>query len=296
METLATFPTELVTTIFVEGARMSTHLACTLCLVARWTRALAMPYLYSTIALETRQQKTKLYETLSKGVLPVEGRGDFNPQEQIQNLWIESVSSHTVDLFKRSINLIRLAVPILSLMWIVHNSTPTVLFPPMLSKNSITCRGDLDVLILDDMIDLSGYAGSDPVARSPLFQKVKYLRLSTSLKPDQPITLEPFCKLSHFAMPCRLTDISPLTDSFKEILDKPTITAFVLMIYSDETSQEERSAILEAFEKISMDYSVLQVLESDRGRLRQDWEIEARGGESIWKKAEEYTSAIKRQG
>ncbi|KAF6748543.1 hypothetical protein DFP72DRAFT_916232 [Ephemerocybe angulata] len=291
---LADFPQELVAQILSDGATISTQFTLNLCLVARWTRVLALPYLYSGAVLKTLSQSTKFYNTFQ---LPIPLRSypySLHPVDQLRGLWMTPASSRVVDIFRLSENIRNLALSAENMQWLIHSSVNTPLEPRSIPSQRFNGHHNFHLLIFNELHQHMRWTFAPGMLMpetdaSPFFRKVTHIHLSQYLpRESHRLSLEHWTNLTHIAIPVRPFEIQNSRIFEQDIGHNPTLTHIVFIVYTDLLSKEDQAQVLRVIEQygaeVDEEKSVEYVLQ-ERWQLQRNWEMEQRGGPSIWDRA-----------
>lgn len=293
---LSEFPKELVYHILDEGARMSTKFACTLCLVAQWTRALALPHLYSGAVLKTVSQSSKFAKILQESFVIKQKPYLFDPKDHLRGIWIEPASSRVVDIFRLADKLSNLALSVDNLEWLINGSVRIFTQPRMIPPRCFAAKQNLRLLIFNEAHHDSRWTFAPGILpeetdESPIFQKITHIQLSEPLaRDDMELNLEHYPNLSHLAVPYQVGDTLNLRNAFcNDFLDNPTLSRLVFVLYKDILSEGESNDSLKEvmeFGGNNLTGKAIAYVVCERKHLQRDWEYEQRGGASIWDRAQ----------
>lgn len=125
-----------------------------------------------------------------------------------------------------------------------------------------------------------------------MFEKVTHIQLAEPLRDDGlTLDLTHWPNLSHIAVPVRPWDCEENT-LIEDIWKTDSIIKLVLVVYTDDMTEEElgqtmdeiRAWFKEEGEKQD-DEKQSQYVLCERKNLQRDWELEQRGGATIWERA-----------
>ncbi|KAF8959446.1 hypothetical protein BDZ97DRAFT_1395061 [Flammula alnicola] len=292
-----TLPLELVDHILQYACILSTSFCLALSQLSKWTRQLALPYLYSTIIIKKLRTATVLPHILQTTPYhsPIPA---FLPKVHVRSLWIEAVSNRTLEFFRYCDNASNIALNNDNFLWLVQASSSAQNRMPFLSGQlsgqSILRKPDLHLLMLDAKRpdwSLAPLADSDP---SPLFNKITHLRIGRIGPYTSHLDLAHFKRLSHIAIPYHFPQQQPLSELLR-VFDFPSTIFLVVVLVKDALSElEYRNALEWIIETRTANPKVYAIASEDQD-LQKEWEEEARRGLDIWSKAEMFTQTLTSQ-
>ncbi|KAG2014210.1 hypothetical protein CC2G_011052 [Coprinopsis cinerea AmutBmut pab1-1] len=296
-------PQELVYKILVHGAEDSTSFSLTLCRTSKFHYQEFFSHLYNTVVIKNLDGSRKLVKTLR--ALEYEySFGTYQPGLAIENLWLESISNYAVEIYRFCTKISRFAAPMDNLYWLIHASTSKSLTHgewTTLDPINVANRPSLEVLILGGgnfRAQFSGLVSNNRSLMSPFWDNITKLWL-TECDDDfreQGIIFDSFPNLTHFAVPITPA-VSPLQPNdilapFESLVQHPSLTHLVLVIYPDRLVPQERTDIIAALRKALRNEPKLLAVEFNYSDLQLVWD-KRYGEKSIWEMAEAYTNRVK---
>ncbi|KAJ3537262.1 hypothetical protein NMY22_g5664 [Coprinellus aureogranulatus] len=291
---LSEFPKELVYHILDEGVRMSTGFAYTMCLVAQWARAMALPHLYSCAVLKTISKSNKFSECLKDSFLINGGSDIFDPKDHLRGIWVEPASSRVVDIFRLGDKLSNLALSVDNFEWLINGSVRLPVQRRMIPPRCFNVKPPIRLLLFNEAHHDSRWTFAPGILdsetdKSPLFKKITHIQLSEPLcRENMGLNLRHYTGLSHLAVPYRPGDLETSVDTFvQDFLSNSSVETLVLVVYADVLSEAEQDEALKEIKQFGKDRpGNIQYAVCKRQHLQRDWEYEQRGGASIWDRAQ----------
>jgi hypothetical protein len=289
----AYFPPELVFHIFSIAAAVSRHSCLALCRVSSWARHIALPHLLHTVVIKNHLSNSQFHRCLRE---PTYKPGDlaFRAAPFVRNVWMEAMSDGVLSVFSACDNIEHLAVTDGAFLWLIHASSPLAmvdLFSGKILQNAFTRDRDLHLTMINPARNWPhpNYP-HDATKRSQLFSKITHIRLAnlslsqTHWENDMSL----FTRLSHLAIP--LYDWLLNGSGLQHLLQLLSLDMLVAVIMQDLADRAPAKESLTAIRKVD---SRLYFVESHcQGvDIQSEWEVEMRGGESIWERAIRYTRA-----
>ncbi|EAU82426.2 hypothetical protein CC1G_11112 [Coprinopsis cinerea okayama7 len=270
-------PQELVYKILVHGAEDSTSFSLTLCRTSKFHYQEFFSHLYNTVVIKNLDGSRKL---------------------------LESISNYAVEIYRVCTKISRFAAPMDNLYWLIHVSTSKSLTHgewTTLDPINVANRPPLEVLILGSgnfRAQFSGLVSNNRSLMSPFWDNITKLWL-TECDDDfreQGIIFDSFPNLTHFAVPITPA-VSPLQPNdilapFESLVQHPSLTHLVLVIYPDRLVPQERTDIIAALRKALRNEPKLLAVEFNYSDLQLVWD-KRYGEKSIWEMAEAYTNRVK---
>ncbi|KAJ7278973.1 hypothetical protein C8J57DRAFT_1305169 [Mycena rebaudengoi] len=274
-------PTELVVKILEIAAASSTQTAATLCRVAQWVRDLAVPHLHTICEVGITLDKLALPEFATKMAA-----GDFLQADRIMKkrelgkfvhaLWNHWNGYQLIDFMKVCPNVHHIAFSELPLL--VSAVHPHAKFH--LTREFLATTHNIHITLFAD----PGMVG-----------------IPLSIRPNSFHALSTFSGLTHFALPylAELWFISVLIaaatametlDCIVVIVDPSVHPATVVLSATSQLMELHKSS--PKFLLFQAEITKDADLELNREKLREMWELEVRGGESLWDKARKYTHTL----
>ncbi|KAF9449481.1 hypothetical protein P691DRAFT_703126 [Macrolepiota fuliginosa MF-IS2] len=282
-------PPEVIEHVLHRGCAVDRHFCLTLCLVASWTRRLALPYLYSMVMLETQSSILNFDRVITKtknsssAVLPA--------RIHVRSLWVEPISNIVVDIFNACENLEYISVHEENLLWLIrapprqHASLPSTSF----LETATAPNRNLHLWIAKKrshkwtLYPMKTIITTRP---SPFLSYVTHLRLDCSAGYDILQNIKYLVRLTHLAV---AYDGSPSQDleALSQALRAAPVRdiCLVLILIVDVLSTAKRAEVLSWSASLHTEGKV-HILPSRTGNLRAEWEDEIKKGTNVWRKAE----------
>ncbi|KAF8885633.1 hypothetical protein BD779DRAFT_1532861 [Infundibulicybe gibba] len=255
----ARLPPELICKIFLHAARSSSSSCNTLCKVSTWARRIALPHLYTTVSIDPRIIDRFFTSVTSLPLLPP--NASFRPTDAVENLWITVGWAKFETLTQLCPNISHLAVRSYNFIWFLRADASLWERP----EKDADPGPDLHILMLRDhhTHNILTY-NYDPHQGNPLLPRITHLRLEDSHMP----------RITHYAMPCAGVDVRDLAHVLS-MIQETSIKVFVLILTGRRVT-EELDRIVEEWVR----------------KAREEWDVEVRGGVTIWERAFEYTQLV----
>ncbi|KAF8876148.1 hypothetical protein BD779DRAFT_1561233 [Infundibulicybe gibba] len=256
-------PPELVYEILLYAAKSSTSSCHALCQVSTWARRLALPHLYATISITPR--------TLPMFFV-------FG----VRHIWIAFKSANrTEELIKSFIlqycrNLSHFAI---------DARDTDHLFDGIPKENSnITSVEGVHILMLHNRTRSAHHPYDNP-----FFARVTHLRFGDPLGPRiRLLRLGHMRRLTHFAVPCSAVSVEEL-ECIPTVVQDTAVKCFVLIV-SNAYLDEDQCRVIEdwvcGMRKVDKRIYLVRSLYDG---YEKEWDMEVRGGVTIWERAFEYT-------
>jgi len=277
----ARLPVELVGHILGFAAAASRHSSLDICLVTSWSRRIALPYLFHSVVIGNGES----YTQFKKYLYPP---SDFHVAPFVHNLWLEGTyhdSRCILPIYESCSNVAHLALTVDLFNWLLHLTTPGMAE----ISDGVQCSPshDLQVTFLSSML---GVIGSGPSGdTSPIYKRVTHICLTNTSVVERHI--DSFIRLSHISMPCRgMSDRS--RTYLQRFLGLKTLKMLVVVILGDVVREKDRKELKGWVREVRQTDSRVFIIERHSLRIRDDWEKEMRGGESIWNRAIRYTTKL----
>lgn len=293
---LSQLPMELITYILCDACLLSTSFCTALSDLSKWTRTLALPFLYRTIVIK-KQGPSAAFSQLVSEIPIYSPQPHFKPKDHVKNLWVSAVSNRVLAIFEVCDNVVNLALHAENFLWLVHASTsnPSSDFSTsVLRPRSITRKSDLDVLIISAKKpnwSLINFVPSGNLPSSPVFAKITHLRIGSIGSYSSYLELAHFKRLTHIAVPYHRPGIHHLQQLLR-VFDFPATVFLVVVFMTDEITDENYEAGLRWIAHVRSTNPKVYAVPAQLCNLQQEWEDEVRGGLSIWNRAENFTEAL----
>ncbi|KAF8876149.1 hypothetical protein BD779DRAFT_174027 [Infundibulicybe gibba] len=180
-------PLEVVHNILLYAAE-SSYLSCrTLCEVSTWVRCLALPMLYTTVAVELPPLLHRFIDLIASGHVTCPPTPAFCPADTVRNLCVPTDSRIFESIMRHCNNVTHLAIHQSNLIQLINSTVPKHPIPESSARQSHRRRrqtkahegtGDLQILLFENNPShdwsLSSTFGD---AGHPLFERITHLRL-----------------------------------------------------------------------------------------------------------------------
>jgi hypothetical protein len=290
-------PIELVHDVLQLAAASSRHCSLDICLVASWARHIALPYLFHTIMIEGSMTYLKFLKYITDPpYIPV--NTNFLAASFVNQAWIQHTGPGQCDIivtvFEACENITHLALQFADFYLLVRPSSPNIVFYDSIKRISpcaMARNHDLHLTVLDTP-SYSGltYHQFNATYKSPIFDRVTHLRF-TSIDSYHdyltPLFLVHFSHLSHLSVPYFLGGRHH-TKHLQHFLDLKPLKMLVIAVAEDVIRKGHWKRLEKWVRKMRETDGRVYLVESG-SKLRDEWEKEMRGGESVWDKAVRYT-------
>jgi hypothetical protein len=292
-------PVELVQRIFHLAAASSRHSCLSICLVASWGRHIALPYLFHTIVIEDIFSFSKFEKNIAN---PAHLPASFSclPASVVNGVWMENDGRGHYDqiltVMEACDNITHFAMQTGFFHSLVCSSSPRVdshIGEKIISRRALARNQDLRLTILGAEHSSSSwvlrkYHEDDLMNKSPIFNMVTHLRLTAISLYKPNIRLDHFSHLSHFAVPY-YDDSYHDARHLQPLLELESLKMLVISVPNEVNGGVQWKGLDKWVRKVrEMDDRVYLVGRSSIF-LRDEWESEMRGGESIWERAVQFT-------
>ena len=255
-------PLELLDEIFRISASLSTQSCLTLCLVSSWVHGRVIPYLMNKVVIASLITADSFYEHL---FLTRPRVGNLvNPALHIRDLWLPDSSSLPSNIFLASRNLRRAAIDVRTLYGLDAERPEDREFECDLS---LTLRGKGKIRKFEHLM------------KAPyMMRRITHLHLVSTVSVSLLVHLP---RLTHLAMTWStgtFRTVAPLA------LALPTLEMLVFVVHS-RAARPVREMAKGCTSLLRRKEGRVWFLETDKSKLREDWEYEGRGGPSLWDRA-----------
>ncbi|KIM77977.1 hypothetical protein PILCRDRAFT_607199 [Piloderma croceum F 1598] len=277
-------PLELVRHILGFAAAASRHASRNICLVAPWARDIALPYLFHTVVLNDKESYIKFRKYLHspESYIPSNFDFKFSPTVLVRNLWVEGIRYDPrciFPIYQSCDNLTHLALSVDLFNWLLNLSTPGL---SEISDRASSRSPDLQVTFLSSMLGVID-------TPSPIYKRVTHICLTSASVVERHISS--FTRLSHISMPCR--GMSHRNQAhLRRFLGLKTLKMVVVVVLEDVVRTEDREDLKGWVRGVRQTDSRVYMVERHSSRIREDWENEMRGGDSMWDMAVRYTAEL----
>jgi hypothetical protein len=280
-------PLELVRHILSFAAAASRHASRHICLVASWARHIAIPYLFHTVVLGDKESYTKFRKSLLRPESYIPSNSDSSPAVLVRNLWVEGIHYDPrciLPIYESCDNLAHLALSVDQFNWLLHLSTPGM---SEISDSASSHGPDLQVTFLSSMLGVIASGEGD--APSPIYKRVTHICLTNASKVEKRINS--FTRLSHISMPCQSMSLRNQAH-LRHFRGLKTLKMLVVVVLDDVVRARDREDVKEWVRGVRQTDSRVYMVERHSSRIREDWEKEMRGGDSMWDMAVRYTAEL----
>lgn len=282
-------PPEVVEHVLHRGCAVSRQFCLALCLVSSWTRRLALPYLYSTVVLETQSSISSFYHAVARrryDSLAVPPACLY-----VYGLWVKPISNVVVDIFNACENLEYISVHEENLLWLIRapfgqnasfDLAPSPEMPPASNKNLHlwVARGRTHKWSMYPMDTIT------TTLPSPFLSKVTHLRLDCSTGYNILKNIKRFVRLAYLAVAYDGSPSQDLQMLVQALRAAPVRDIFcVLILMVDVLTPSQRVETLSWVASLDISQKI-HVLPSRSGNLQAEWEEEIRTGITVWRKVE----------
>lgn len=288
----ARFPLELVCHIFCQAAAVSRHSCLSLCLVSSWARHVALPHLLHTVVIKSHLSNSQFRRCLQGPAYMPSGPA-FRAAPLVRNIWMEAVSDGVLSVFNTCDNIEHLAVTDGAFLWLMHASSPFAMnsrFSKKISQSACTRDRDLHLTAINPGRNWphTNYSHNDATKTSPLFSKITHIHFVNLSSSQNHWDMSPFTRLSHLAIP--LCDWLLNDSRLQHLLQLQSLSMLVAVITEDLNNGSVAKRSVATIRKVD---SRLHLVESHchSPDIQSEWEVEMRGGESVWERAIRYTNA-----
>lgn len=275
-------PSELVRHILSVAAADSRHASRNICLVASWARDIAIPYLFHTVVLDDKESYTQFRKYLHCPESYTPSNSHLPPAMLVRNIWVEGIRYDPrcmLPIYEDCCNLTHLALSVDLFNWLLHLSTSGL---SEISDRASSRSPDLQVTFLSSMLGVID-------DHSPIYKRVTHICLTSASVVERQINS--FTRLTHISMPCRRT--SRRNEAYlRRFLGLKTLKMLVVVVLDDIVEAEDREDLKEWVRGVRQMDSRVYMVERHSSRIREDWEKEMRGGDSIWDMAVRFTTEL----
>jgi hypothetical protein len=131
------------------------------------------------------------------------------------------------------------------------------------------------------------YKGGAGVPR--LFHRITHVRLAQ--RPTRRLSLRYYDRLTHFALPYTGGGRGLFLE-LEQTMQKYSHLEVVVVLYMDLLSREEVEDVQKWVISTRMAGHAVYAVKSDSMKLEEEWEEEARGGPTLWERAQVYTESF----
>ncbi len=209
------------------------------------------------------------------------------------------------DLMKCCCNVEHVAMDQVTLQWFLGESSLRALYgSPSAGKRNQPLRAliiDVDTSCNSDLVVSKGHGFESPPAGD-----ITHLRLAARgpmLYTERILNISPFPRLTHLAISLYLhvsrdraiqlrVSLERQQAALEHLLQNPALEMVVCVL----ARSEDRDLAWGWHRDVRRKYGNAYLVESTGSELREEWEDEVRGGESIWERAVEYTQKVAEAG
>lgn len=312
----ADFPREVVWHIFTLAAQSSTSTCKTMCLVNSWCYRLLIPNLFTTailpesvsvdkflsMSLHAKLDGDKTGTSLNQGVFQWKPQ---RPAESVRNLWMLQSHNRVWEMMALCCNAEHVAMDQNSFRLLICETAAFRSWLQVQEHQLMVGRRErpLQLLIVDtntlwnkDILRAcrQGYESLPAI-------DVTHIRLasrSSMLYSDRMLDTAPFPRLTHFAIPVYLRDgsffrarLETQWAALTRLLDNSKLQMLVCIL----VHSSDRDLAWYWIRDIRRKYTNAYLVESSGCSgcsLREEWEHEVGGGESVWERAIKYTRKV----
>ncbi|KIM77997.1 hypothetical protein PILCRDRAFT_11653 [Piloderma croceum F 1598] len=290
-------PTELVYHVFHLASASSRTSCLAICLVASWARRIALPNLFHTVVIkdDTAYSEFENYLSNPSYVLP---NSSVIPTSLVNGVWMEGAEpwqcNRMSSVFEACENITHLALQKEFFYQLVRSSSPLVGLrhgEKRISPRALARNQDLHITVMDARsIDwvLTEHYQVEVGYRSPIFDKVTHLRLAVIDSYKMLIGLACFSRLSHISVPYYLDGFHKARH-LQHILELKSLKMLVIAVATDIIREASWKRLEKWVRKTRETDGRVYLVKPSSVYIRDEWEAETRGGESIWDRAVRYT-------
>jgi hypothetical protein len=287
---------EVVHHIFRLASARSRHACLDICLVASWAHHIALPYLFDTVMIKDLDTYSKFKKYVDP---PVKLEGGFLPSAAVSGVWMEEGTRYPhhrniLTVFEACDNATHLALQLSFFYWLVRSSSPRVDLQEgenRVSRRALARNQDIHLTILDAQSfnwALREYHEVYAKDRSPIFDKVTHIRLTSIISYKTNISIDHFSRLSHLSLPYYRVG-HHIAKHLEPLLELNSLKMLVIAVAKDTTSAAHWKRLEKWVHKTRKMDNRVYLIERYSCYFRDEWEGEVRGGKSIWDEAVQYT-------
>ncbi|KAF8876150.1 hypothetical protein BD779DRAFT_1561236 [Infundibulicybe gibba] len=266
-------PRELVIKIFLCAVQSSTSCCLALCAVSTWARHIALPHLYTTVLIN--HTSAELF--LSTTAIPL-------PADFVRHLWADCSRSQLLTIIPRCRNISHITIP--------SSGFRSFAEPPLLEYFSAGGGGGCDIHVLMPH-HFPQY--ERPPSQHPhgiqLFDRITHLRLTQPVDLRMELFVGYMRRLTHLAVLCGDADVRDLAYMLPVVQDS-SIEVFVLVLSGEHLSVNQSQEVEKWVRETRRVEERIYVVRPLCDKVKEEWEVEVRGGGTIWERALEYTHQL----